>query len=516
VTRELNLLKAWGRALDLPPCGEWAGEERAGRGVWVPTMRDLLIEKLLRIRSKTGGAKFHLNRAQREYSRRATKRNIVLKARQLGITTYLAARFFVETITRPGTVSVLVAHDREAAEDIFQIVRRFHEKLPVAVQAGTLRTSHANARQLTFPLLDSEFTVTSAEANAGRGWTIQNLHCSEVARWGRGGEEALASLRAAVVPGGQVVLESTPNGAGGLFYEEWQRAEETGTTRHFFPWWFEASYKQEVWPGFPALTEEETELAEIHGLTRAQVAWRRTNWAALRGLAAQEFAEDAVSCFRASGECVFDQAAVEQALEGSGEPLEMRDNHRLMVWLPPQSGREYLIGVDPAGGGAEGDYSCAQVIDRKLGTQCAELHGHYPPRELAEKLVELGKEYNSALAAVEKNNHGYGVLAYLRMKEYPNLYAPKGQDGWLTSAVSRPAMIENLAAALAAEPMLFRSPRLLGECRTFVRSADGNTGAAQGAHDDCVMALAIAWAVRAAEAGRGTRVAVEWQSLGRN
>src|SRR6266496_2474650 len=117
VTRELNLLKAWGRALDLPPCGEWTGEERAGCGVWVPTMRDLLIEKLLRIRPKTGGAIFHLNRAQREYSRRATKRNIVLKARQLGITTYLAARFFVETITRPGTVSVLVAHDREAAED---------------------------------------------------------------------------------------------------------------------------------------------------------------------------------------------------------------------------------------------------------------------------------------------------------------------------------------------------------------------------------------------------------------
>ncbi len=175
-----------------------------------------------------------------------------------------------------------------------------------------------------------------------------------------------------------------------------------------------------------------------------------------------------------------------------------------------------MIGVDPAGGGAEGDYSCAQVIDRKLGTQCAELHGHYPPRELAEKLVELGKEYNSALVAVEKNNHGYGVLAYLRMKEYPNLYAPKGQDGWLTSAVSRPAMIENLAAGLAAEPMLFRSPRLLGECRTFVRSGDGSTGAAQGTHDDCVMALAIAWAVRAAEAGRGARVAVEWQSLGRN
>jgi hypothetical protein len=210
---------------------------------------------------------------------------------------------------------------------------------------------------------------------------------------------------------------------------------------------------------------------------------------------------------------VFDLVALERALAEAGEPVEMRDNGRLMIWLPAQVGREYVIGVDPAGGGAEGDYSCAQVIDRTLGTQCAELHGHFPPRELANKLVELGKEYNTALLAVEKNNHGHGVLACLRMMEYPNVFMQKGQDGWLTSAVSRPAMIENLAAALVEEPTLFRSSRLLNECRTFVRYADGNTGAAVGTHDDCVMALAIAWAVRAAEAGRGAKVEVEWESL---
>ena len=231
----------------------------------------------------------------------------------------------------------------------------------------------------------------------------------------------------------------------------------------------------------------------------------------------QEFAEDPVSCFRASGECVFDLAAVEQALHGSVEPLETRDNQRLTIWLPAQPGREYVIGVDPAGGGVEGDYSCAEVIDRRLGTQCAELHGHYPPRELAQKLVELGKEYNTALLAVERNNHGHGVLAYLRNLEYPQVFMQKGQDGWLTSAVSRPAMIENLAAALVEEPRLFRSPRLLGECRTFVRYADGNTGAAQGTHDDCVMATGDR--VGGADGGsraRGASVAVEWQSLGKS
>jgi hypothetical protein len=182
--------------------------------------------------------------------------------------------------------------------------------------------------------------------------------------------------------------------------------------------------------------------------------------------------------------------------------LEARDNRRLTIWLPVQARREYVIGVDPAGGGVEGDYSCAEVIDRLLGAQCAELHGHWPPREFARKLAELGKEYNTALLAVERNNHGHGVLACLRTLDYPCVFVQKGQDGWLTSAVSRPAMIENLASALMEEPRLLRSPRLLNECRTFVRYADGNTGAAAGTHDDCVMALAIAWAVRKEDAGR--------------
>jgi len=76
-----------------------------------------------------------------------------------------------------------------------------------------------------------------------------------------------------------------------------------------------------------------------------------------------------------------------------------------------------------------------------------------------------------------------------------------GQDGWLTSAASRSAMVENLAAVLATEPRLFRSQRLLNECRTFVRFPDGSSGAAGGTHDDCVMAMAIALAARRAVAG---------------
>jgi len=493
VEGDLYLLQQFGRLLD-----EQLGEHR---------VRDLLIEGLLKIRVKKGGIQFlHLNRAQREYSRGCSKQNIVLKARQVGITTYVAARFFLQTITRPGMLTVQVAHSLESAESIFSIVRRFWEKLPEGPRKGALIHSRANVRQLVFPLLDSEYRVEVADANAGRGMTIHYLHCSEVSRWPRDAAETLASLRAAVAPEGEIVLESTPNGAAGVFYDEWQKASETGYTQHFFPWWYEESYRTIGSKGtILPLTPEESNLMDQHGVDEGQIAWRRKQWKMLRELAGQEYAEDASSCFLASGECIFDLEAIESAAAGAGRAVESQDNERLVIFFPPQEGRQYIIGVDTAGGGSQGDYACAEVIERTLGLQCAELRGHFPPLELARRVVELGQTYRRALLAVERNNHGYGVLAHLRDMDYANIFEKDGQLGWLTSAASRPAMIENMVAVLMAEPKLFHSPRLLEECRTFVRHADGNAAAADGAHDDCVMAMAIALAVRRDIAGRGVK-----------
>ena len=487
---DLYLLQQFGPSLD-----ERVGEQ---------TLRDCLITEWLKIRAKQGGTRLlRLNRAQREYSENCGKLNIVLKARQLGTTTYIAARFFLQTITRPGTLTVQVAHSRESAHAIFTIVHRFWENLPNTVLRSGLKKSRSNVRQIVFPRLDSEYRVETADANAGRGMTIHHLHCSEVSRWPRGAIDTLAALRAAVVPGGEIVLESTPNGASGVFYNEWQKAPETGYTRHFFPWWYEVGYTAPVHAGNVVIpTAEEVELMTRHGLSEGQIEWRRRQWKTLRGLSAQEYAEDAASCFLVSGESVFDVAAIEQAAAFSESEIRTEDNGRLTIWLPPQKGKLYIVGVDSAGGGTDGDYACAQVIERQIGMQCAELHGHFPPAELARRVAELGQKYERALVAVERNNHGSAVLAHLNYLRYANLFAMGGEVGWLTSAASRPAMIENMAAVLAAAPGLFHSRRLLEECRTFVRRKDGSAAAADGAHDDCVMAMAIALAVRNEDVGR--------------
>ncbi|HYX70995.1 MAG TPA: terminase [Terriglobales bacterium] len=495
---DLEVLLRLGRRLDTCP------PATRGRSV-----REFLIRALLRIRDKQGALRrLRPNRVQSEYERTAGRRNVVLKARQVGITTWIAARFFVETITRPGTLSVQVAHDQRSAEEIFRIVHRFLENLPERLRRGALATARANVQQMIFPRLDSEYRVeTAADPHAGRGLTIRNLHASEVARWPGDAAATLASLRAAVPPDGVIALESTPLGAGGCFYEEWQRAPENGVTRHFFPWWWEESYQRPEAAVGP-LTAEEEDLAQRHGLSPAQIAYRREIQSSFRRLAAQEFAEDAVSCFLSYGECVFDQEAVERRRAQLPPPAESRDNQRLLVWFPPAARREYIIGVDPAGGSPEGDYACAQVIERSSGLQCAEWRGHFTPAELAARAASLAREYNRALLAVERNNHGHGVLAHLVAGEkYENLYPRSGPPGWLTTAASRPAMLENFAAVLAAAPGLVQSPRLLEECRTFVRHPDGSSAAAAGAHDDCVLAMAIALAVRRELAGEAPREA---------
>jgi len=399
-------------------------------------------------------------------------------------------------------LTVQVAHTQEAAEEIFRMVHRFVENLPQDLKSGALKRSKSNRRQLVFPELDSEYRVeTAGDANAGRGLTIQNLHCSEVARWGANAPEVLASLRAAVPPGGEIVMESTPNGMGGCFYREWQRADEMGYVQHFFPWWVDSGYRIEGGAANELmdrpLDNDERRLVETIGLDREQIAYRRQLKNNFGERAAEEFAEDPTACFLANDLAVFDARKIKARMHELRAPLESRENGRIQVWLPVARGREYILGVDAAGGGSGGDYACVEVIDRESGLQCAELYGHYTPEELAEQAAKLGREYNDALMVVERNNHGHAVLAMLeRVEQYEPLYRNHRYAGWVTTMLTRPTMLERFGAMLVANIELFQSGRLLEECRTFVRHADGRIAAAEGSHDDAIMAMAMALAVR--------------------
>jgi hypothetical protein len=472
-----------------------------------------VAEGLLRVRDREGVERpLRANAVQRMFERECGRENIVLKARQMGITTWVAGRFFLKTITARGVLTVQVAQTREAAEGIFRIVQRFWECLPKDLQEGPLRRSKANAGQMCFPELDSEFRVVSAaDESAGRGLTMQYLHCSEVSRWPGDAGATLAGLRAALAPGSEMVMESTPNGAYGCFYEEWGRAEgqqvgelasqrNGGVVRHFFPWWMEEGYTAVP---VDELREDERGLVLAHGLTAGQIGFRRGLEVSYRGLRSQEFAEDAESCFKATGECCFEVEAVEARLAAVEAPMEMRRGGALQIWLPPVVGKEYLVAVDTAGGGADGDFAAVQVIELGSGLQCAELQQRLGTLELARVSAELAREYGGAMIVVERNNHGAGVLAYLdSVERHARVYEQAGVPGWLTTAGSKPGMVSRMGALLVESPWMFFSRRLLGECRTFVTLAGGRAGAVNGAHDDCLMAMAIGQAVRAELLGK--------------
>ena len=105
---------------------------------------------------------------------------------------------------------------------------------------------------------------------------MQNLHCSELARWPGDPAETLAGLRAAMAPGAELILESTPDGVGGCFHEEWQKAGETGMVRHFFPWWMERRYRTKAVDAI-TLSSEERDLIRRHGLDLEQIGYQEAD-----------------------------------------------------------------------------------------------------------------------------------------------------------------------------------------------------------------------------------------------
>src|SRR5215469_3322271 len=124
---------------------QWDLERLLGVGNAIEARPELMVEKVAELLSvrKRDGTVVHLeaNPVQIAFERARGQRNIVLKARQMGVTTWVAARFFLKTITTCGVMTVQVAHTQDAAEGIFRIVQRFWECLPEKLRKGPLKRS---------------------------------------------------------------------------------------------------------------------------------------------------------------------------------------------------------------------------------------------------------------------------------------------------------------------------------------------------------------------------------------
>jgi hypothetical protein len=239
--------------------------------------------RCLKIRTKSGKIKpFALNRAQRyihakleqQLAEKGKIRANILKGRQQGCSTYVEARFYWKTTHRKGIRAFILTHEDEATKNLFEMAQRFHDHNNPLLKPSTGAT---NAKELYFDKLDSGYRVGTARTKGtGRSGTFQYFHGSEVAFWPHADEHAKGILQA--IPdeeGTESIRESTANGVGNYFHQQWKAAErgEGDYINIFIPWFWQDEYRK---PADDLVrTKEEQELVDYYGLDDEQLAWRR-------------------------------------------------------------------------------------------------------------------------------------------------------------------------------------------------------------------------------------------------
>lgn len=309
--------------------------------------------KCLRIRTKDGEiAPLTLNNAQRYIHERLTDqlretgrvRAIILKGRQQGCSTYTEARYFWRVTHRKGVRVFILTHRDDATNNLYKMAKRFLKHCPPLVRPST---SVSNSKELHFDVLDSSYGIGTAKAEGtGRSDTIQYFHGSEVAFWHNATSHTKGVMQAIPdAPGTEVILESTANGVGNYFHQQWQMAEsgQSDFQAIFIPWFWQEEYRKEVAEDF-SLTQEESEYKTLYGLSDGQIAWRRAKIAELSadGMDGtigfkQEYPATPAEAFQATGE---------DTLINTNVISEARKNEI-------DSGGALVIGVDPARFGSD-------------------------------------------------------------------------------------------------------------------------------------------------------------------
>ena len=310
----------------------------------------------LKIRTKTGDLdSFKLNRAQtflhdrleRHRAKTGKVRAVVVKGRQLGTSTYIEGRFYHKAwASKPNRPlqAFILTHEQPATDNLFGMAQRFHEGLPEGIRPPT---KAANAKELVFADSGCGYQVATAGTKGiGRSATFQLFHGSEVAYWPNA-EDHIAGIFQTVgdVAGTEVILESTANGVGNLFYRLSMAAVRGANAYEliFIPWFWSEDYESECPEAF-APSEEWLDYAKTHELTWEQLYWAFTK---NRELAQSINADEDEPCWKFRQEY---PATFEEAFQSSGasfissvDVLRARKPKEAIIGHGP-----IIIGVDPS------------------------------------------------------------------------------------------------------------------------------------------------------------------------
>jgi hypothetical protein len=476
--------------------------------------------KILPKDSSKGFIPFEFNEAQRIVNTAIEKqiketgkvRVIILKGRQMGLSTLATARVFWKSYFNAFNKSVVMAHDSATSDALFSMSRN-----TISYMSDEFRPEFkkSNAKEIMFEHNDSGYRLyTAGSPEAGRGTTPTIAHLSEVAFWTHD-EKILAGLFQGIsqADGTEVILESTANGVGNAFHRLWKDAEE-GKNEYlpiFVPWFLMTEYRREP-PARFKRTEEEDELAAKYNLDNGQLYWRRLK-VAEGGVDKfrQEYPCNAQEAFIVSGSNVFNMdklhALVPQPIISQREysfESRMFDDARtgsLEIYKYPSFDEPYIIGADVSLGVSQ-DSSVGVVLNTKKEVCALYRNNTIDPSSFGDVLFYLGRYYNNALLAVESNSMGIATLSRLTQMEYQNLYyqtkianVSKEEGtrvGWRTTSSSKSAIISFLKNAIENEEIWIPSRVIISELMSYVADDTGKTNAAPGFYDDTVIALAIA------------------------
>lgn len=302
------------------------------------TLADLHI-----IDKKQGIVPLKLKRIQQHLLDNLTGRDLVVKSRQPGVSTAVQSYLFCEAVNKTARIGVM-AHDDETTQKLRDMQQLFYDELsPDRKPERAIN----NATRVYYPSTKSLVYIgTAGNTTRGRGGTYSHFHGSEVAFW-RNADYLLAGVLQGVPMDGQIILESTANGATGWFYDEVKKSLEGDSvfTVHFYPWFWDEDC---VIPGEHDLeyTDEELRLIKANDLSSGQIAWRRYKKKELGWLFDQEYPEDVYTAFLTSGNGVF-------------------GNFDHALYTPPaddkwQEGHYYIAGLD---WGQQDDYTALSIID---------------------------------------------------------------------------------------------------------------------------------------------------------
>jgi hypothetical protein len=406
--------------------------------------------------------------------------NVILKARQLGISTITAGFVVWQMLFHKEKNVLVIATKFGTAANLVKKVKNILRNVPDWLTIAHVTIDNRTSFELSN---GSQIKASSTSGDAGRSEALSLLVIDEAAHID-GLDELWMGLYPTLSTGGRCIALSTPNGVGNWFHKIYSESESS--VNDFFP---------TVLPW------------EVHPDRDKDWFDRET-----KNMSRREIAQELECSFNMSGETVFHPEDLEWIEELITEPKYRTGFDRnFWIWQEYQQGVQYLISADVARGDGR-DYSVFHIIKLDSMEIIAEYQGKVTPDIFSELLFNAGVEYGNCMLVVENNSVGYSVLEKLVDRGYPNVYfsVKSSHDyidpieaeyrsntiaGFTTSSKTRPLIIAKFEEFVRNKLIKIYSSRLLSEMKTFVWH-NGKPTAMRSYNDDLILACSIGCWVR--------------------